>query len=228
MPYFRKGERVKIAPHTNAFMMGERYGEMISDSGRKWNRIRGERSGKILRFARDGDGLETTEPRVTFNPDYETGNGERGIYSIRDMTHGGFTCLAPYVLERRLTGYLDWLALEVTDESTADAAADLRRNPAPRGTVERYAQYEEALRLAGAYARRTGRRCPAELTPALIGLEGHRVEVRTPDGESRRFIVGKSTGWSPIHLEIANRASHGGMAAYIPDGARVIDLGAVR
>lgn len=51
------------------------------------------------------------------------------------------------------------------------------------------------------------------LTPQLVGLEGWRVEVVTTYDETRRFIVGKSTGWVPCHLEIARRDSHGGPAA---------------
>jgi hypothetical protein len=53
----------------------------------------------------------------------------------------------------------------------------------------------------------------SDLTPQLTGLEGWRVEVVTDYGEKRRFIVGKSTGWKPIHLEIANRRSSGGCGA---------------
>lgn len=51
------------------------------------------------------------------------------------------------------------------------------------------------------------------LTPQLVGLEGWRVEVTTDYGETRRFIVGRSTGWKPIHLEIARRDSSGGPGA---------------
>jgi hypothetical protein len=51
------------------------------------------------------------------------------------------------------------------------------------------------------------------LTPQLTGLEGMRVEVVTDYDETRRFIVGKSTGWKPIHLEIAQRNSSGGGGA---------------
>jgi hypothetical protein len=51
------------------------------------------------------------------------------------------------------------------------------------------------------------------LTPQLVGLEGWRVEVETTYGEKRRFIVGRSTGWRPCHLEIANRRSSGGGSA---------------
>ncbi len=48
------------------------------------------------------------------------------------------------------------------------------------------------------------------LTPQLIGLEGYRVEVVTTYGETRRFIVGRSTGWRPCHLEISRRNAFGG------------------
>lgn len=51
------------------------------------------------------------------------------------------------------------------------------------------------------------------LSRQLVGLEGWRVEVITSYGETRRFIVGRSTGWQPCHLEIANRRSTGGSPA---------------
>jgi len=51
------------------------------------------------------------------------------------------------------------------------------------------------------------------LTPQLVGLEGRRVEVVTTYGETRRFHVGKSTGWIPCHLEIHNARSSGGGSA---------------
>lgn len=53
----------------------------------------------------------------------------------------------------------------------------------------------------------------SHLTPQLIGLEGYRVQVVTMYGEKRRFIVGKSTGWRPCHLEIARYDSSGGYSA---------------
>ena len=52
-----------------------------------------------------------------------------------------------------------------------------------------------------------------DLTPQLEGLEGWRVEVVTTYGETRRFYVGRSTGWRPIHLEVSRRNSSGGMGA---------------
>ncbi len=53
----------------------------------------------------------------------------------------------------------------------------------------------------------------ANISPQLIGLEGKRVEVTTEYGETRRFWVGKSTGWQPCHIELHNTRSHGGPPA---------------
>jgi len=52
------------------------------------------------------------------------------------------------------------------------------------------------------------------LTDQLRGLEGWRVEVVTSYGETRRFIVGRSTGWRPCHIEISRRNAFGGPAAH--------------
>ena len=62
-------------------------------------------------------------------------------------------------------------------------------------------------------AQRAKARDLSQLSPQLVGLEGWRVEVVTTYGETRRFIVGKSTGWKPIHLEVARRDSMGGGGA---------------
>ena len=56
-------------------------------------------------------------------------------------------------------------------------------------------------------------RSDAGLTPQLAGLEGWRVEVVTTYGETRRFIVGRSSGWVPCHIEIKRRDSLGGTGA---------------
>lgn len=51
------------------------------------------------------------------------------------------------------------------------------------------------------------------LSPQLVGLEGYRVEVVDQFGETRRFIVGRSTGWRPCHIEVKRRSSWGGIGA---------------
>ncbi len=62
-------------------------------------------------------------------------------------------------------------------------------------------------------SQRASLRDNSGLTAQLIGKEGWRVEVVTKYGETLRFIVGKSTGWKPCHLELARRDSRGGTAA---------------
>lgn len=62
-------------------------------------------------------------------------------------------------------------------------------------------------------AQRKERQDLSGLSPQLTGLEGYRVEVVDTHGEKRRFIVSRSTGWVPCHIELNNRRSLGGMAA---------------
>lgn len=61
------------------------------------------------------------------------------------------------------------------------------------------------------------------LTQQLIGLEGCRVEVVRTDGETKRFNVGRSTGWRPCHLEIHNiRCCSGSPADHEYKSVRVV------
>lgn len=62
-------------------------------------------------------------------------------------------------------------------------------------------------------AERNEIRSDVNLSPQLIGLEGWRVEVETTYSEPRRFIVSRSTGWMPSHIELARRDSSGGCCA---------------
>ena len=62
-------------------------------------------------------------------------------------------------------------------------------------------------------AQKEQQRSSAGLTPQLIGLERWRVEVLDLYGNKRRFIVGRSTGWVPCHIELKTRHSDGGGAA---------------
>jgi hypothetical protein len=82
------------------------------------------------------------------------------------------------------------------------------------GTAAAYEQYRRLCGLAALKHNQTGWRSEAELNPQLKGLEGYRVEVTDKYNETRRFIVGKSTGWMPCHLELENVNSSGGLATY--------------
>lgn len=115
---------------------------------------------------------------------------------------GGYSCLGYDVLERRFTR----LASELVANGVYNAEM-----PAIRGTLERLAQYNALVEIARQFNAKTGWRSKSELCPELIGKEGKRVEVAYPWGKSR-FIVGKSGGFIPCHLEIKRRDSVGGCA----------------
>ena len=85
--------------------------------------------------------------------------------------------------------------------------------PERLGSLKSLAQYQALVAEAQRRNVATGFRSTTELTPQLVGLEGRRVEVLDRDGETRRFRVGKSTGWIPCHLECVPDVS-GGMATY--------------
>ena len=129
-------------------------------------------------------------------------NAEQELYVI--PCGDGYSCLGFDVLLTRYKAIAEWLRKEGLQQD------DLP--PDARGSMRAYTAYQTLLDRAGAYCQRNKLRCPAELTPQLTGLEGKRVEVVDRHGERRRFIVGKSTGWLPIHLEIARRDSSGGPA----------------
>jgi hypothetical protein len=131
-----------------------------------------------------------------------TVNAEQELYVI--PCGDGYSCLGFDVLLARHNAVAAWLRSEGLD------ADDLPRES--RGTMPAYHAYTALMERAASYCRRNNLRCPAELTPQLIGLEGKRVEVVDRYGQRRRFIVGKSTGWEPCHLEIARRDSSGGPA----------------
>ena len=50
--------------------------------------------------------------------------------------------------------------------------------------------------------------------PRSLGQEGQRVEVIDRSGNKRRFYVGKSTGWLPIHLKFLASTAMGGPATH--------------
>lgn len=81
------------------------------------------------------------------------------------------------------------------------------------GSLKNYHELQRLQALAAERNRATGWRARCELSPQLVGLEGRRVEVVTTYGETRRFQVGKSTGFNPIHLEVSRRNSMGGVGA---------------
>ncbi len=111
----------------------------------------------------------------------------------------GITCLGFDVCQERSEAMAKWLNVEGPDNAIF-------------GTIEGYNKYSELVELCRIRFEETKEKCPCELTKQLIGLEGQRVEVVDKWGEKRRFKVGRSTGWIPIHIELHNSRSTGGGA----------------
>jgi hypothetical protein len=125
---------------------------------------------------------------------------DRRLYCL---SHGtGYTCLGFDVAYQQACAVSDWLGKQGQSASHVDWFNV--------GTEAGYAEHCHVMQCAAEFCQRTGKRCDVQLVPELTGLEGQRVEVTDCDGETRRFKVGKSTGWMPCHLELANRRSHGG------------------
>jgi len=127
---------------------------------------------------------------VTINPD-------QSLYVIN--LGDAFTCLGFTYAYDRAAAVAQWCGCEPPD-------------PTAIGTKDGYADYQRVTTAGAEHARQNGTRCPVDLTPQLIGLEHRRVEVTDRYGHTRRFWVGKSTGWCPCHLEVHNTRSSGGPA----------------
>jgi hypothetical protein len=144
-------------------------------------------------------------------------NEEQGVYVM--PCGSGFSCYGFDVLDRKARAVLLW----IVEETNGRALTLQEREALPRGfptpgTAEHFAACADVMDKGAKFNARTGKRCPAELVPALIGLEGARVEA-TVFGERVRFNVGRSTGWMPAHLQIHNARSHGG-GALIADSVK--------
>ena len=125
---------------------------------------------------------------------------ERKLYVVSQ--DGGCSCLGFGVCESRRAA----LAKEL---------ASLGFSPPPgerAGTVGNFYAYGRTQDMARLHYDLTGYRFKCGLHPALVGLEGRRVEAVSENGEKRRFRVGRSTGWVPCHLELAGARSSGGDA----------------
>jgi hypothetical protein len=143
------------------------------------------------------------------------------------LDHGGhITCLGfDVVLDR-----VERIVIELIGRGALPASYldnELKAVKVARGTLAAYDTYRNLMDLLQRTCARDSERAVYDLSPQLTGLEGHRVEVIDRHGERRRFIVGKSTGWAPCHLEIKRIDSSGGGPAD-REYQSVHDLGRVR
>ncbi|TJY57392.1 hypothetical protein E4T66_18470 [Sinimarinibacterium sp. CAU 1509] len=116
-------------------------------------------------------------------------NIDQRLYVMRSV--GGVSCYGFEVLHAKACAVAQWIGTTAPD---SDAL----------GTPEHYAACMTLLDRGQAHASATRTRCPADLTPQLVGLEGATVRVVDAHGETRTFRVGRSTGWLPCHLEMRN------------------------
>lgn len=145
-------------------------------------------------------------------------NKEQKLYVI--PVHEGFTTLGFKRAETLRKRMLKWV--DGTDI------------PARAGTAEAWLAYQLAKMKAQAKHQETGEKCPAELTPKLIGKEGKRVEIYDKDDTFKRsFTVSRSAGWLPCHIEMEVRHADpemddpeedgiGGFPACLLPGDRVV------
>jgi len=124
-------------------------------------------------------------------------NEDQKLYVIH--CGDGFSCYGFDVLHRKATAVAAW-----------SKVVPPLMGPGTRAHFEWCA---EVMEHGAKFAAKTGARCDADLTPELIGLEGARVEVKTPDGETSRFWVGKSTGWMPVPFGDQNAPKLGGRSS---------------
>lgn len=123
-------------------------------------------------------------------------NKEQQLYVI--PCGGGYSCLGFKVCANR--------AMKLNIELNAGITL------AHLGSKRLYNQYLALCAKVKVLNAKTGFRSTTELIPEFIGKEGKRVEVVTSYGEKSRFIIGKSTGYIPCHLEIKKSNSSGGGA----------------
>jgi len=110
---------------------------------------------------------------------------------------GGFSCYGFEVLKNKLNR----LAMEYKREDLS-----VKRS----GTIKAYNNYFKIVKIAEKRYKTESYRSKSELIPEFIGNEGRKVEVITSYNEKERYIIGKSTGFIPCHLEIKKRNSSGG------------------
>jgi len=141
-------------------------------------------------------------------------NKDQRLYVMR--SGAGYSCYGFDVLNNKAAGVLSWLKEQgrAAEMILGAQGIDVLSLAIPDrvGTKKHFAACDKVIAAGGVYARHSRTQCPIDLTPQLKGLVGRRVEVIDCYGEKRRFIVGRSCGWMPCHLEIARRDSSGGGA----------------
>jgi len=107
------------------------------------------------------------------------------------------------------------LGYEVCYQRSVSLAEELNKTefvPSRKGTKSAYAAYMKLVKLARIRNNETGWRSKSELIPEFIGHEGRRVLLTDCYGQTSRFIIGKTTGFIPCHIELKRRDSISGVS----------------
>lgn len=141
----------------------------------------------------------TTERDVTVNAEQE-------LYVIHHGHGHGYSCLGfDNALDR-----IERITLELVGRGKLPESYLKDIQAAERGSLALYDHMQNLLNMLERVCESDGERAVYDLSPQLDGLEGWRVDVVRTDGSLASFIVGKSTGWAPCHLEVKRRDSTGG------------------
>lgn len=139
---------------------------------------------------------------------YVTCNDEQRLYVV---DHGDHIATLGYDVcaDRTQRILIELVGRLVVDEKWLDEMPDV--NVGTRAAWDLYVMVVDMLKEA---CDKADEQAVYDLSPQLTGLEGYRVEVVDNEGDRpRRFIVGRSTGWAPCHLEMRAINSLGGDVA---------------
>ncbi len=128
-------------------------------------------------------------------------NKEQRLYVQNHGDH--FTCLGFDVAFNKLES--------LHKELSKMLSKSLPEMPKYKGTMKVYNMLKKLEKIAMNLYLEHGIKLESCLTKQLIGLEGKRVEVVDCYNETRRFKVGRSTGWLPFHIELSNERSVSGL-----------------
>ena len=120
-------------------------------------------------------------------------NREQKLYVI-PCGQNGFSCYGFDVLDKKIKNLC--IALQIENICKR------------KGTLKAYNFYTKLVNIA----RKSGRKFEFDLYKPFIGNEGKRVEITYKWGEKERGIIGKSTGFIPIHILLKRVDSLGGDA----------------
>jgi hypothetical protein len=102
----------------------------------------------------------------------------------------------------------------------------LKPSPSDHGTDACFEKYRSLTSLGSDIYRSEGTKCNALLNPALVGLEGKRLQARDSSGLCHRFYLELSPGWLPCHVKKKTKASDGGEG--IPRDEKFVEIKIVK